>query len=82
MSNEIKTGTVFHEIRGEQIFLCISCDSDSPAELARTVYAVERELLPERATPEGIRELIDEMAAETGLHLSPSSILKHELGIQ
>jgi len=70
---------VFHDIRtGNRIFLCIATP-DSMKEAAKLKYSIERELLAEECSPEKVRSLIAEMAAETGLDLEPSQILREEL---
>lgn len=72
---------VYHDIRAnDRIFLCIARNG-SPEEMAKIQYSVERELLPEQATPAGIQALIAEISSESGLALEPSDILKSELGL-
>lgn len=71
---------VYHEIRnGDRIFLCIARPGDM-VESAKMAYAVEREITA-NDTPESIRALIAQMESESGLSLSPSAILRTELGI-
>lgn len=81
-----KQAKVFHEVRSEnRVFLCITTPNvdckkiNSMREAGRSAYAVEREVLGD-ATPESIRSLIADMAAESGLELIPSHILK-EMGV-
>lgn len=76
--------TVFHDIReNDRIFLCIATPDvrtvEDAAKASRIVYQCEREI-PSDGTPETIRGLIKEMAAETGLSLEPSAILR-EMGV-
>lgn len=73
------TNTVFHDIRGNNIFLAIKTPSDI-REASRVCYSVERQI-PSDATRESILALIKEMEAESGLSLTPSSILREELGL-
>ena len=49
-------------------------------EAAKTKYSAEREIDPSNCTPSAIMALIAEMAAETGLDLTPSRSLQAELG--
>lgn len=89
MANERKknmNAEVFHDIRGSRIFLCINGHADPSTvngmiELSKSCYAVERELLPDTATKDGILKLIAGMEAESGLSLTPSKILCEELGL-
>jgi len=65
--------SVYHDIRtGNRIFLCIAAKSNC---------SVERELLPEQATKDGVLGLIAEMEKESGMKLEISAILKSELGL-
>lgn len=72
--------TVFHDIRGNRIFLCIATPSEM-VEAAKLQYTVEREISPDNFTAEKIKLAVAEMITESGLHLELSEILKKELGI-
>ena len=73
--------TVFHDIRnGNRIFLCIASPSNME-EAAKTKYAVERELDPANCTPASIKAAISEMEVESGMSLTPSQILREEMGL-
>ena len=80
IGTEKAKATLFHDIRGEKIFLCIATPDDM-IEAAKVKYNVERELSPEAANAAGIEKIKSEMETETGLSLELSAILKSELGL-
>jgi len=80
IGTEKAKATLFHDIRGEKIFLCIATPTDIK-EASNVKYNAERELSPEAANAAGIEKIKAEMETETGLTLELSAILKFELGL-
>ena len=82
--------TVYHDIRGNDIFLCIAnpdpmavgeVNMQVARECSRKAYSVERQIDPANCTPDSIRSLVAEMERESGLDLEISEIMSQEMGL-